>query len=99
MQPPANDSLKRMAGQSVEQTMHSRYLLCVWLLALIVTPAGAQDQSKDFLKLPQQQAERELPSSHPANFLVYASRRFQEGAKEDAVLWFYVGEIRYRFYL
>jgi hypothetical protein len=69
------------------------------LFALIVTPAGAQDQSKDFLKLPQQQAERELPSSHPANFLVYASRRFQEGAKEDAVLWFYVGEIRYRFYL
>jgi hypothetical protein len=32
-------------------------------------------------------------------YYLYAGRLFHEEDKEDALFWYYVGEIRYRFYL
>jgi len=50
-------------------------------------------------KPPPVMGESKMESAHPAAFYRYASRLFQEGKKDDAVFWFYVGELRYRFYL
>ncbi|MBD8879428.1 hypothetical protein IHE49_02920 [Rhodanobacter sp. 7MK24] len=74
-------------------------LLCLFLLVFATLYGCAQLQPKDPATPSHQQAEQELPASHPSNYYVYATRLFHEGAKEDAVFWFYVGEIRYRFYL
>jgi hypothetical protein len=56
-------------------------------------------EPKQILEWPPSSVERELPASHPMAYYVYASRLFKEGKKEDALFWYYVGELRYRFYL
>lgn len=71
------------------------FLLCV----LIVLQGCAQLQPKDVAELPHLQVEQKLPSSHPSNYFIYAARLFHEGEKENAVFWFYIGQIRYKFYL
>lgn len=67
--------------------------------SVIAIQGCAPLQSKDTAELPRSAVEQQLPSSDPSNYYIYAARLFHEGAKEDAVFWFYVGEIRYRFYL
>jgi len=76
--------------------------ICVFLflsLAFAATSHGSRLQQKDVSTLPHQQVEQKLNDSHPSSFYLYATRLFGEEAKEDAVFWFYVGELRYRFYL
>jgi len=43
--------------------------------------------------------EAALPSEHPAAYYIYASRLFGEGHQDEAVFWFYAGQLRYRFHL
>lgn len=45
------------------------------------------------------QIERELPAGNPANYLLYAEVLWSGGKRDQAVFWFYVGELRYRFCL
>lgn len=51
------------------------------------------------MKWPRARVERALPASNPMAYYLYAGRLFHEGDKEGALFWYYVGEIRYRFYL
>lgn len=53
---------------------------------------GAFDQ-------PLEQIEGELPDAHPVNYFIVAEREFRAGDKSKGVFWYYVGQIRYRFYL
>lgn len=59
----------------------------------------SQLRQQDITTLPRADVERELPDAHPSAYYLYASRLFKEGDRQDAVVWFYIGEIRYRFYL
>ncbi len=43
--------------------------------------------------------EAALPNEHPATYYLYAGRLFGEDKKDDAVFWFYVGQLRYRIHL
>jgi hypothetical protein len=43
--------------------------------------------------------EKQLPAAHPSAYYSYAQRLFNEGKKDEAVLWLYVGQIRYRVHL
>ena len=36
---------------------------------------------------------------HPVGFYILAKKLFGEGEKDDSIFWFYVGSIRYRYYL
>src|SRR6266700_540887 len=63
----------------------------------VVARAGLSPE--DLRKLPPTQIEAALPSEHPASYYCYASRLFAEGKKDDAVVWFYIGQLRYRIYL
>ena len=36
---------------------------------------------------------------HPVGFYVLASNLFKEGKKDESILWFYVGSLRYRYFL
>ena len=40
-----------------------------------------------------------IEKSHPSAYYKYAAELFQHGAKDEAVFWFYVGQLRYRFHL
>lgn len=72
----------------------------VFAAALICSlSCAAELKPADVRTLPHEEVTRMLPAAHPADYYVYASRLFQEGSKEDAVFWFYVGELRYRFHL
>jgi len=53
----------------------------------------------DLKKLPPATIEAALPHEHPSAYYGYAARLFREGKKDDAVFWFYVGQLRYRFHL
>lgn len=41
----------------------------------------------------------ELTDKHPSNYITLAAAQFEEGNKQQAVKWYYVGQIRYRAYL
>jgi hypothetical protein len=77
-------------------------LLAIIFLFLLVGCGKSQrrDSFLDDLKaLPPAKVEVMLPNEEPSAYYVYAERLFQEGKKDDAVFWFYVGELRCRFYL
>lgn len=51
------------------------------------------------MNMPPSDIEAALPSEHPAVYYMYAGRLFGEDKKDDAVFWFYVGQLRYRVHL
>jgi len=40
-----------------------------------------------------------IESEHPAAYYILASKLMEKGKHDDAVFWFYVGQLRYRFHL
>jgi hypothetical protein len=56
-------------------------------------------EPQQILQLPSSEVERALPSSPPMAYYLYSARLAREGDKERALFWYYVGELRYRFYL
>jgi hypothetical protein len=56
-------------------------------------------EPQQILELPSSDVEKALPSSHPMAYYLYAGRLAHEGDKERALFWYYVGELRYRFYV
>jgi hypothetical protein len=73
------------------------------LLALFLTYACVSTclaiEPQQVMELPRPEVEHALPSSHPMAYSMYSSRLFHEGDREDALFWYYVGELRYRFFL
>jgi hypothetical protein len=43
------------------------------------------------------QIEQRLPNAHPVNYYFYAEQLFEAGKKDQALQWFYAGQLRYRF--
>ena len=72
------------------------------VLAALVLPVAhlyAELTPDQIKKLPSAAIEKQLPDEHPTSYYLYASRLFTEGRKDDAVFWFYVGQLRYRVHL
>lgn len=67
--------------------------------ALAAAPLRAELSPEQIKRLPAREIEQALPTAHPSAYHLYASRLFTEGKKDDAVFWFYVGQLRYRFHL
>lgn len=69
-------------------------------MILLRTPLAGALTSEQVLKdLTEAEVEKALPGEHPSAYYLYAGRLFKEGKKDEAVFWFYVGQLRYRFYL
>ena len=45
------------------------------------------------------EVETRLPESHPSVFFAFAKRLFEVGRRDDAVMWLWVGRLRFRFHL
>ncbi len=76
-------------------------LLTTIFFAVMILPEMASSAPLDnpVLKMSSAEFEANLPSLHPVEYYQYAQRLFNEGHRDDAVFWFYVGQLRYRFYL
>ena len=46
-----------------------------------------------------QDVERYLAKSHPSELYVHALTLFEQGHKDEAVKWFYAGQLRFRYLL
>lgn len=67
----------------------------VFFFLLSTVPAVAQD----FHSMPVDQLRAEAPNAHPSAYYVLASRLYDRGDKDEAVFWFYAGQLRYRTHL
>ncbi len=69
----------------------------VVLAALLATSALADNKLED--QTPAQ-LKQDIEKRHPADYYVLASKLFKDAAtKQEALFWFYVGQLRYRYYL
>jgi hypothetical protein len=46
-----------------------------------------------------EQLKAGIENKHPSTYYELASRLFKDGQKDEAVFWYYVGQIRFRFHL
>ena len=76
--------------------MSLRILILLTLLS-VYAPLHAALSPEDLKKLPPATIEAALPNEHPSVYYGYAARLFREEKKDEAVFWFYVGQLRYRF--
>lgn len=77
------------------------FLLVFIVMAAAATPESifGQARNDDWASQTAAQIEDRIETKHPAAYFILAQKRFQEGNRDDAVFWFYVGQIRYRSYL
>jgi hypothetical protein len=75
------------------------FAITFYFVFALAARAQAQIDIQGAAQLPEAEVELKLPASHPAVYYAYAKRLFTQGRKDDAVFWFYVGQLRYRFYL
>ena len=69
-------------------------------LALVLA-GGSQafSGSEDVWSKTPQELLKGIENAHPSTYYVVASRLFASGRKDEAVFWFYAGQLRYRFHL
>jgi hypothetical protein len=79
-----------------------KYLLlsiAIFGTAIVLPELAVAAPLNSLAKMSSSQIEASLPRAHPAEYYQYAQRLFNQGRRDDAVFWFYVGQLRYRFHL
>lgn len=78
--------------------MQALFLALALCLAL---PAHSESAMtiRDIQSRPHAEIEAQLPAAHPALYYSYATRLMREDRKDEAVFWFYAGQLRFRFHL
>ena len=75
-------------------------LVSTAVVALAATLGQAPAAStEDFNRLTPDQMKAGIEKQHPAAYYVLAGKLFAAGEKDEAVFWFYAGQLRYRFHL
>lgn len=69
------------------------------MLVLPASQAGGQVRSDQWNSLSAKQLESGIEKEHPAAYFILAQKLYGEGRRDDATMWFYIGQIRYRAYL
>ena len=70
--------------------------IALMLLGLFLV--SCSKKSNDFSNQTIEQLKSNIENKHPAAYYVLAIKLF-ETQKDKAILWFYIGQIRYRYYL
>lgn len=73
--------------------------LFVWPLIIVLLTACANQGTKPIAEQSVRQLESELTTKHPSAYFYLARGLFNRGDKDEAVLMYYVGQIRYRAYI
>ncbi|WP_291971017.1 hypothetical protein [Candidatus Symbiopectobacterium sp.] len=76
-------------------------LLSTLLLATLTAYAHAAPASAHvtMTTTSQQDTDASLAKKHPSELYLYAKQLFETGHKDEAVTWFYVGQLRWRYHL
>lgn len=79
----------------------SKFLISLGLVAAITATGPLQASAQQASLKNQSVAELTagIENEHPMTHLALATRLWEHGEKDEAVFWFYVGQIRYRYYL
>jgi hypothetical protein len=72
------------------------FALAVSMAAATQPTPGPDD---DFQRLTPDQLKAGIEKRHPAAFYILAGKLFAAGERDEAVFWFYAGQLRYRFHL
>ena len=72
-----------------------RSVFFIGFVVLWVLDASAQDPAT----LSIEQLRSTIENQHPVGFYILAEKLFAAGKKDEAVFWFYAGQLRYRVYL
>ena len=72
-----------------------RSVFVIGFVLLWVLEASAQDPAS----LSIEQLRSTIENQHPACYYILAEKLFAAGKKDEAVFWFYAGQLRYRVYL
>jgi len=62
---------------------------------MAIAAQGSDDPTK---KTPEQ-LKKGIENQHPSTYYILAQKLFESGKKDEAVFWFYAGQLRYRFHL
>jgi hypothetical protein len=72
-----------------------RSVFVIRFVLLWVLDASAQDPAT----LSIEQLRSGIENRHPSCFYILAGKLFAAGKRDEAVFWFYAGQLRYRLYL
>ncbi|OSN11600.1 hypothetical protein AU512_01595 [Lonsdalea iberica] len=79
----------------------NRSCTLLFLTALSVNvcpPAFAAEINPVFVAV-QSETDAQLAQAHPSELYQYAQRLYEAGERDKAVTWFYIGQLRFRYYL
>ncbi len=71
----------------------------VLLVAASHLEAAQDSHAKSSFNQPPEQLKKGIEGKHPMTYYFLALKLFDGGKKDDAVFWYYVGQLRYRFHL
>lgn len=73
------------------------FSLLILLFIVVSNPSFAADKS--FTDMSIAELKDHATSTHPAGLYVLTAKLLKEDKKNEAVFWFYVAQLRFRFYL
>lgn len=78
--------------------MRIQFFIAISLvLASLVLPGLCQDPAPK--RAPKNSVLlQKIEQKHPSNYILVASNYFKNGQKEQATFWYYLGQLRYRYY-
>ncbi|MFP1877867.1 hypothetical protein [Lonsdalea quercina] len=74
-------------------------LLFLTALSANVSPSAFAAEIKPVLVAVQSATDAQLAQAHPSELYQYAQQLYEAGERDKAVTWFYIGQLRFRYYL
>ncbi|HSQ32188.1 MAG TPA: hypothetical protein VLN49_20170 [Gemmatimonadaceae bacterium] len=76
-----------------------RRVFLVLLTVVVAIAAQGAGATNDATKRTPEQLKKGIEDQHPTTYYILAQKLFESGKKDEAVFWFYAGQLRYRFHL
>ena len=77
------------------------FLLCFFLLNILTGCSSTEDKptspSNNFASV--EELSNEITKKHPVTYIQLAAELLKNGEKDEAVVWYYIGQMRYRAHL
>jgi len=68
-------------------------------ISLFFACSALPASAADLATLSIEQLKNDIEKQHPAGLYILAQKLFASGQKDEAVFWYYAGQLRYRVYL
>jgi len=79
--------------------LHKKMKLLVALIILTFSSMIGIAAEGSIWKQSPMELLKDIEGKHPVTYYALASHHYKDGKKDEAVFWYYVGQIRYRFHL